>query len=86
MPADTESSVTQWIGDLKAGVQTAALPLLERYFDRLVHLARGEHFGLEYVPREVEGAARLARALSRAIGEVRGAILTLIDQCFPQFT
>jgi len=34
-----ESSVTHWIGALKAGDKEAAQPLWERYFDRLVRLA-----------------------------------------------
>jgi DNA-directed RNA polymerase specialized sigma24 family protein len=33
-------SVTRWIGDLKAGGDSAAQHLWERYFHRLVHLAR----------------------------------------------
>lgn len=33
-------SITRWIGDLKAGDRAAVQPLWERYFDRLVRLAR----------------------------------------------
>jgi RNA polymerase sigma factor (sigma-70 family) len=33
-------SISRWIGDLKAGGDTAAQRLWERYFDRLVRLAR----------------------------------------------
>jgi DNA-directed RNA polymerase specialized sigma24 family protein len=33
-------SVTRWIGDLQAGGDSAAQQLWERYFQRLVHLAR----------------------------------------------
>jgi DNA-directed RNA polymerase specialized sigma24 family protein len=33
-------SVTHWIGQLQAGNPAAAQPLWERYFQRLVHLAR----------------------------------------------
>ena len=40
MPADETGSVTRWIGDLKAGGEAAAQKLWERYFERLVHLAR----------------------------------------------
>jgi DNA-directed RNA polymerase specialized sigma24 family protein len=40
MPTDAEGSVTRWIGDLKAGGEAAAQPLWERYFERLVVLAR----------------------------------------------
>jgi DNA-directed RNA polymerase specialized sigma24 family protein len=41
MSPQDDGSVTQWIGDLKAGGDSAAQHLWERYFDRLVHLARG---------------------------------------------
>ncbi len=35
-----EGSVTDWIDRLKAGDRSAAQPLWDRYFSRLVHLAR----------------------------------------------
>jgi DNA-directed RNA polymerase specialized sigma24 family protein len=35
-----DGSVTRWIGDLQAGGDSAAQHLWERYFHRLVHLAR----------------------------------------------
>ncbi len=35
-------SVTRWIGDLRSGGDAAAQHLLERYFERLVHLARNK--------------------------------------------
>jgi DNA-directed RNA polymerase specialized sigma24 family protein len=41
-PDDLEGSVTRWISALKAGDQDAAQPLWERYFDRLVRLARAK--------------------------------------------
>src|SRR5271157_689985 len=40
MPVEDGGSVTRWIGDLKAGDPEAARALWERYFDRLVRLAR----------------------------------------------
>jgi DNA-directed RNA polymerase specialized sigma24 family protein len=40
MAAEDDGSVTRWIGDLKAGGDSAAQHLWERYFHRLVHLAR----------------------------------------------
>jgi len=40
MRPDDGGSVTRWIGDLKAGGDGAAQLLWERYFDRLVRLAR----------------------------------------------
>ena len=44
----SEGSVTDWIGRLQAGDQAAARPLWERYFRRLVGLAR----------RQLQGAPR----------------------------
>jgi DNA-directed RNA polymerase specialized sigma24 family protein len=40
MSAEDPGSVTRLLVDLKAGDPVAAQPLWERYFDRLVHLAR----------------------------------------------
>jgi DNA-directed RNA polymerase specialized sigma24 family protein len=37
-----KGSVTHWIGDLRSTGDAAAQHLWERYFDRLVHLARGK--------------------------------------------
>jgi DNA-directed RNA polymerase specialized sigma24 family protein len=36
----SDSSVTEWLGRLKAGEREAAQQLWQRYFERLVHLAR----------------------------------------------
>jgi DNA-directed RNA polymerase specialized sigma24 family protein len=40
MASQDDGSITRWIGDLKAGGNSAAQHLWERYFHRLVHLAR----------------------------------------------
>jgi DNA-directed RNA polymerase specialized sigma24 family protein len=40
MADDDQGSVTRWIADLKAGETAAAQPLWERYFARIVELAR----------------------------------------------
>jgi DNA-directed RNA polymerase specialized sigma24 family protein len=40
MTHQNDGSITRWIGDLKAGGDSAAQHLWERYFHRLVHLAR----------------------------------------------
>ncbi|MFI5459076.1 MAG: ECF-type sigma factor [Isosphaerales bacterium] len=40
MPDDSNGSITRWIADLKAGDLAAAQPLWERYFARMVDLAR----------------------------------------------
>jgi len=40
MPGGGEGSITLWIGDLKSGGDGAVQPLWERYFEKLVRLAR----------------------------------------------
>ncbi len=40
MRTQDDGSITCWLGDLKAGEEAAAGPLWERYFGRLVELAR----------------------------------------------
>lgn len=40
MASDQRGSISHWLGDLKAGGDTAAQRLWERYFERLVRLAR----------------------------------------------
>ena len=40
MPENELGSITLWLRDLRAGDRAAAQPLWERYFDRLVRLAR----------------------------------------------
>src|SRR5262249_37675856 len=42
MARDRAGPVTRWISALKAGAPKAAQPLWERYFDRLVRLARAQ--------------------------------------------
>jgi len=42
MPSEEDGSVTCWIDQLKAGNLAAAQPLWERYFQRLVRLARAK--------------------------------------------
>ena len=40
MPTESHGSITYWLGAVKAGDCAAAQPLWERYFQRLVRLAR----------------------------------------------
>ncbi len=42
MTTGDQGSVSRWLGDLKAGDAAAAQPLWERYFARLVGLARAK--------------------------------------------
>src|SRR4051812_20120134 len=41
-PTEEQGSVSRWLSDLKAGDHAAAQPLWDRYFDRLVRLARAK--------------------------------------------
>jgi DNA-directed RNA polymerase specialized sigma24 family protein len=79
-PSD-EGSVTRWIGDLKAGEAEAAQPLWERYFARLVRLARGKLQG----DRRRAGAAdeedvALSAFHSVCLGAARGRFPRLTDR------
>jgi DNA-directed RNA polymerase specialized sigma24 family protein len=40
MPGEDDCSITQWIAGVKAGDPAAVQPLWDRYFARMVHLAR----------------------------------------------
>jgi DNA-directed RNA polymerase specialized sigma24 family protein len=45
MAKEAEGSVTNWIAPLKQGEHGVVQPLWERYFDRLIHLARAKLSG-----------------------------------------
>ena len=64
----TEESVSHWLGQLKAGDHAAAQPLWERYFHRLVGLARQK---LRAAPRRVADEEDVA--LSAFASFCRGA-------------
>jgi DNA-directed RNA polymerase specialized sigma24 family protein len=70
MSSDAEGSVTRWIGDLKAGGEAAAQPLWERYFERLVRLARNK---LRASPRRTAVEDEEDAALSAFDSFCRGA-------------
>ena len=57
MSSTCEGSVTRWIGDLRSGGDAAAQHLWERYFDRLVHLARKKLRGRAGAAEDEEDAA-----------------------------
>src|SRR6516162_8802494 len=59
MTDQPDGSVTRWIGDLVAGdaAGSAAQKLWERYFDRLVHLARDRLRAGPRGPADAEDAA-----------------------------
>ncbi len=80
MLLDSDGSVTRWVGDLKAGGENAAQPLWERYFDRLVHLARNK---LRARPRAVvedEEDAALSAFDSFCRGAAQGRFPRLSDR------
>jgi RNA polymerase sigma factor (sigma-70 family) len=81
MESKGEGSVTRWIGDLKSGGDSAAQHLWERYFERLVRLARRK---LQYArrPRTVEDEedAALSAFDSFCRGVDRGRFPRLADR------
>jgi DNA-directed RNA polymerase specialized sigma24 family protein len=77
MRPDEAGSVTRWIGDLKAGGEGAAQHLWERYFDRLVHMARNKLRGRRHAVEDEEDAALSAfDCFCRGVAEGRFPHLT----------
>ncbi len=72
MPTDNQGSVTRWLGDLKGGDQDAARPLWDRYFQRLVSLARARLRAARCGPGADEEDAALSAFGSFCDGAVRG--------------
>jgi DNA-directed RNA polymerase specialized sigma24 family protein len=79
MKSDGAGSVTHWIGDLKAGGDGAAQRLWERYFDRLVHLARNKLRGRSRAVEDEEDAA-LSAFDSFCKGAAEGRFPRLTDR------
>jgi DNA-directed RNA polymerase specialized sigma24 family protein len=81
MATDDKGSITLWVGALKAGDHEAAQKLWERYFDRLVHVARAK---LRAAPRrgvdEDEEDAALSAFDSLCAGAARGRFPQLADR------
>ncbi len=81
MSTDDPGSITRWIGDLKAGDVAAAQPLWERYFARLVQLARAK---LRATRRpgavEDEEDAALSAFNSFCAGAAKGSFPLLSDR------
>jgi DNA-directed RNA polymerase specialized sigma24 family protein len=81
MSGEDGGSVTCWLGDLKGGDLAAAQPLWERYFSRLVGVARGK---LKKVRRtsagEDEEDAALSAFNSFCGGMARGRFPQLADR------
>jgi ECF sigma factor len=81
MGSQGEGSVTRWIGDLKSGGDSAAQRLWERYFERLVRLARNK-LQTTRRPRTVEDEedAALSAFDSFCRGVDRGRFPRLADR------
>lgn len=79
IPAMTENSVTQWIADLKSGDPKAAEQLADRYFNRLVTLARRQ---LGNAPRRVADEEDIAVSVFQRLctGADKGAFPQLDDR------
>jgi DNA-directed RNA polymerase specialized sigma24 family protein len=74
-----EGSVTRWLGRLRAGDPAAAQPLWERYFHRLVELARARLRGAPRRAADEEDAA-LSAFDSFLRGAARGRFPRLADR------
>ncbi len=81
MRPDEEGSITRWIDDLKAGDKAAAQPLWDRYFDRLVRLARARLSAERRRSAEAdEEDAALSAFESFCAGAARGQFPQLADR------
>jgi DNA-directed RNA polymerase specialized sigma24 family protein len=81
MCRDEQGSVTRWIVDLKAGQSAAVQPLWERYFSRMVNLARSRLRVARYkdAGSEEEDAA-ISAFDSLCAGVTRGRFPNLADR------
>ncbi|MGP0068028.1 MAG: ECF-type sigma factor [Isosphaeraceae bacterium] len=79
MRPDGAGSITSWIGDLKAGDDGAAQHLWERYFDRLVHMARNKLRDRHRAVEDEEDAA-LSAFDSFCRGATQGRFPQLTDR------
>ncbi len=81
MNGDEGGSVTCWLGHLKEGDQAAAQPLWERYFSRLVVVARGKLKKLRRTTADQdEEDAALSAFNSFCDGAARGRFPQLADR------
>src|SRR5271157_2456543 len=83
MPGKGEGSITGWIAGMKAGDLAAAQPLWERYFARMVILARGRLRSSGRRGRDAatdEEDAALSAFDSLCVGLVRGQFPQLADR------
>ena len=83
MPGDDQGSITGWIASMKAGDLAAAQPLWERYFARIVVLARrgcGPRAGGAGTPPAMRKTPRSSAFDSLCAGLARGQFPQLADR------
>lgn len=80
MSTHERGSVTRWLGDLKGGDAEAAQPLWDRYFERLVRLARRRLGGAPAPGFGDEEDAALSAFHSVCAGAARGQFPRLSDR------
>ena len=81
MDTDDQGSVTHWLRELKAGDREAAQPLWDRYFHRLVVLARGRLRAMHVATADAdEEDAALSAFDSFCAGVGRGRFPQLSDR------
>lgn len=80
MSTEDRGSVTGWLGDLRAGDGAAVQPLWERYYVRLVRLARAKLRMARRAAAEDEEDAALSAFNSFCAGVARGRFPRLADR------
>ena len=81
MIADEGASITEWLGNLREGDQAAAQPLWERYFSKLVTVARTKLRRMRRTTAdEDEEDAALSAFNSFCAGAARGKFPQLADR------
>jgi DNA-directed RNA polymerase specialized sigma24 family protein len=81
MTADEGASITEWLGNLREGDQAAAQPLWERYFSKLVTVARTKLRRMRRTTAdEDEEDAALSAFNSFCAGAARGKFPQLTDR------
>lgn len=79
--AEPDGSITHWLGDLRGGDRDAVQPLWERYFSRLVILARAKLVGRRHPRAEAdEEDAALSAFNSFCAGVAEGKFPQLADR------
>lgn len=80
MSTGDRGSVSQWLDDLKAGEDAAVQPLWERYYVRLVRLARMKLRVAQRTAAEDEEDAALSAFNSFCVGAAQGRFPRLADR------